>query len=233
MSFHSDPVLLEMTVQELVERVTAAEKRITHLESMLQHTVQHSPPFGQRPSQPTTMPSYNSPLQQQDAWYVGSTPSRSHDRFCSPLGGSESPATSIALSTQEEQHNSSLPRVVPVKPRACVNYMPSCNIDKLFLMPPSDVIRKYSKLRGETKAGKLAVKLAKEAFFGDKILVQCTVSGCRELPALPVQELSELKQTMLQQYPKFWNSPQEFEQVWTTCCEAIGQAAKALRKKGH
>ena len=99
-------------------------------------------------------------------------------------------------------------------------------------MLPDDVIRKYPKLKGESKAGKLAVKLAKEAYFGDKILVQCTVSGCQDLPALPVQELSELKQTMLLLFPKFCNSPQEFEHLWTSCCEVIGQAAKALKRKG-
>ena len=123
-----------------------------------------------------------------------------------------------------------LPQAVPVKSRA-TNHLPSCIIDKSSFMPPEDVIRRYPKLKGESKAGKLAVKLAKEAFFGNKILVQCTVSGCRDLPALPLAELNELKQRMLMQFPKFWNSPQEFEHVWTSCCESIGQAAKALRRK--
>ena len=127
--------------------------------------------------------------------YAGSTPSRSHG---SQLGGSEPSVGTTALSTQEE-----LPRAVPVKPRVTVNYMPSCSVDKASLTPPSDVLRKYPKLRGENKIGKLAIKLANEAFWGDIILQQRTVSGCRDLPALPVQELSELKQTILQLFPKF------------------------------
>ena len=104
---------------------------------------------------------------------------------------------------------------MPIKLRATANNLPSCSIDKSSLVPPEDVIWKYPKLKGESKAGKLAVKLAKEAFFGDEILIQCAVSGCRDLPALPVQKLTELKQMILMQFPKFWNSPQEFEQLWT------------------
>ena len=173
-------------------------------------------------------------LNKRDMWHPGpfQTPSRDAElrpqTFYSPLGGPELPAMFAALGNHE---TSALPRAVPIKPRATANHLPSCSIDKSSLMPPEDVVRKYPKLKGESKAGKLAVKLAKEAFFGDKILIQCTVSGCRDLPALPVQELTELKQTMLMQFPKFWNSPHEFEQLWTSCCEAIGQAAKALRRK--
>ena len=134
------------------------------------------------------------PSQQRDMWHPGpfQTPSRDAElrpqTFYSPLGGPELPATFAALGNHE---TSALPRAVPIKPRATANHLPSCSIDKSSLMPPEDVVRKYPKLKGESKAGKLAVKLAKEAFFGDKILIQCTVSGCRDLPALPMQELTE------------------------------------------
>ena len=46
-------------------------------------------------------------------------------------------------------------------------------------MLPQDVIRKYPKLKAKSRAGKLAVKLAKEAYFGDSVLAKCTVSGWR------------------------------------------------------
>ena len=72
----------------------------------------------------------------------------------------------------------SLPQAVPVKSRVPTSYLPSSSIDKSSLMPVEHVNRKYLKLKGESKAGKLAVKLAKEASFGDKVLVQCTVSSC-------------------------------------------------------
>ena len=52
---------------------------------------------------------------------------------------------------------------------------------------------KYPKLRCESKIATLAVKIAKEAIFGDKILVRCTVLGEQVYPGLPVQEVNELK----------------------------------------
>jgi hypothetical protein len=121
---------------------------------------------------------------------------------------------------------------VPIKQKQTVTYLPSSTVPKDCLKNPDDVVRKYSKLRGEAKAGKLAVKLSREAYFGENVLAQCTVNGYRELPALPLAELNDLKQKMLMQFPKYWNSVQEFESLWLSCTEAIGQAAKALRMRG-
>ena len=47
------------------------------------------------------------------------------------------------------------------------------------------VLEKYPKLRKENVIGKLTVKIAKECFFGDEVLRQCTMMGCRNFPALP------------------------------------------------
>ena len=41
----------------------------------------------------------------------------------------------------------------------------------------------------ESKLPTLAQKLAKEAYFGEAIMVQCTVAGDRDLPGLPEYEL--------------------------------------------
>ena len=64
-------------------------------------------------------------------------------------------------------------------------------------------MRKYPSLHANSKAGALAVKLAREALFGEEVLAQCTVSGLRQLPTLPLAELNQLKQTMLAQFPEF------------------------------
>ena len=101
------------------------------------------------------------------------------------------------------------------------------------LSRPDIVIRKYPKLRGETKASCLAVKLAKEAFFGDEIMARSTVKGHRDHPALPQQGLADLKQVLLGQFPQYWANPAEFEPIWATCEESIGQACKHIRKKLH
>ena len=63
----------------------------------------------------------------------------------------------------------------------------SAEIDKAQLVPASDVISKYPNLQKENVIGTLAVKLAKESFFGDSVLVKCTVMGCNSHPALTLK----------------------------------------------
>ena len=61
------------------------------------------------------------------------------------------------------------------------------------------------------------------------MLAQCTVSGLRQLPTLPLAELDQLKQTMFAQFPEFWSDPIEFESVWAVCSDAVNQACKHAR----
>ena len=75
----------------------------------------------------------------------------------------------------------------------------------------------------------LALKLARESFFGKDVMVRCTVVGDRELPALPQHELDLLKGQILTLFPAYWNSPYEFEPVWSKCTASIGQGCKRLR----
>jgi hypothetical protein len=75
----------------------------------------------------------------------------------------------------------------------------------------------------------LAQKLAKEAYFGETVMVQCTVAGERDLPGLPELELKQLKSTLLSLFPQYWRSPFEFEAQWRHAEESIGQACKRLR----
>jgi len=56
------------------------------------------------------------------------------------------------------------------------------------------------------------------------VLAQCTVSGFRHLPALPLKELDQLKQTMFTRFAEFWDNPIEFESVWALSHDAINQA---------
>ena len=59
----------------------------------------------------------------------------------------------------------------------------SAKIDKAQLVPASDVINKYPNLQKENIIGKLAVKLAKESYFGDSVLVKCTGSNGVQQPS--------------------------------------------------
>ena len=115
--------------------------------------------------------------------------------------------------------------------REATNYLPSSSINTVKLITPEAVLDKYRTLRVESKIGVLAVKLAKEAYFGEDVLVKCTVSGCRSLPALPLFELNELKQFLFNQFPRYWHSPEEFEGLWERVGESVGQCCKGLRKK--
>ena len=67
---------------------------------------------------------------------------------------------------------------------------------------------KYAK---PSKAPTFTVKLAKEAFFGDDVLAQCTVYGCRDYPGLPFTELQALKQYTFERLTDYWSNPAEFE----------------------
>ena len=107
--------------------------------------------------------------------------------------------------------------------------LPSPTINKHKLIPASEVILNYPKLRSPSRVGTLATKLARESFFGEEVLAKCTVAGDRDLPALPAAELHQLKQTLLMQFPDYWRSPHEFEPLWKTSTESVGQLCKRLR----
>ncbi len=97
------------------------------------------------------------------------------------------------------------------------------------LNSPKSTIEKYPKLKVESRVTQLAVKLAKESFFGDAVMVQCTVAGYGKYPARPVNGINSLKQTVFELFPKYWANPVEFKHTWKDCAEAMGQAYKRLR----
>lgn len=111
------------------------------------------------------------------------------------------------------------------------NCLPSSEIKKSKLVSAGVVINKYAKMKTESKVGTLAVKLARQAYFGDEVMQKCTVQGIREFPGLPSAELCLLKKEIFSMFPQFWRNPSEFEAVWSTCVSCIGQACKRLRAK--
>jgi len=75
----------------------------------------------------------------------------------------------------------------------------------------------------------LAVKLAKESYFGKRLMRDCTVKGTREQPALHADRLEQLKEFLRNFFSKM--PSHEFEGLWRQCIDSIGQACKSLRKK--
>ena len=61
----------------------------------------------------------------------------------------------------------------------------SAAINKGSLVPPAQTLMMYPKLQTEGNASKLAVKLARESFFGENAMARCTLMGCGKYPALP------------------------------------------------
>ena len=106
----------------------------------------------------------------------------------------------------------------------------SSAITKDKLQSVAAVLEQHHRLKGEKNAGSLAIKLAKDALFGDEVLKLCTPMGNRSLPALPTKELQQLKAIIYQQFPQYANSPSEFEELWQTCIIAEQQFCKRLRK---
>ena len=115
------------------------------------------------------------------------------------------------------------------KRKVAVVKLPSSAINKGELLQATTVFRKYPALLCESKIGTLATKLAREAFFGDDVLIKCTVVGERDYPGLPAEELHQLKHAIFMHFPQYWNSQQEFKPIWKKCTDSIGQACKRLR----
>ena len=54
----------------------------------------------------------------------------------------------------------------------------------------------------ESVAGTIAQLLARESFFGEDVMAQCTPQGSRFQPALPCKELLELKKVLVTKLPE-------------------------------
>ena len=102
-------------------------------------------------------------------------------------------------------------QVVPGEP------LPSSVIKKEHLSLVETVLIRYANLKGVQKAPTLAQKLARDAIFGDNVMVQCAPIGTGTLYALPVRELQYLKEIMFQQFPQYWNNAVDFESLWKKC----------------
>lgn len=150
-------------------------------------------------------------------------PSTSHQLF-PPTQTATSPYLPPAPAATTTSQQSAQLKKVKANERA----LPSGAIQE-SLDDVDDVMARYPNLKG-AKLPTLAMKLAKEAVFGEKIMKQCTPLGSRSLPGLPTAELNKLKEVLFRHTPQFWGNPAEFETLWSDCIASIGQACKRLRK---
>ena len=75
----------------------------------------------------------------------------------------------------------------------------------------------------------LALILARECFFGEDVMIQCTPQGGSDKPGLPYAELMQIKEEIRKTFPQYWNAPQEIEYLWSKCMGSFGHACKRLR----
>ena len=99
------------------------------------------------------------------------------------------------------------------------------------LQPPEVILAKYQNLHKEDKLGTLAVKLARESFFGENIMAESTVYGARGKKQFPSEKVVQLKHLLFQLCPQYKYHPHQFEPIWNKCCDAINHACSKVRNK--
>ena len=105
-------------------------------------------------------------------------------------------------------------------------------VDKEKLKPPEEIVAKNEKLLNKGKISTLAARLAQESFFTREVMSQCTFHGVGTLPALPSEQVKEMKAFLKSIImPKLTNSLPEFEMIYKSCVEAVGQRCKGLRNQ--
>ena len=109
---------------------------------------------------------------------------------------------------------------MPLRPSKTVNNaLPSSAIKKEKLIPAALILGKNCKLQVESKVANLAQKLARFSFFGEEVMRQCTPNGARDLPALPREEVFQLKVSIFDLFPTYWAAPATFEGLWAESIE--------------
>ena len=198
------------------------------------HTAQ--PQFGiDQPTQPkftvTAQPQFNldQPMHPQFTAPRTPRPEINVDQPTQPQFGT--PHTTIQRQPFFQGTTNTLPKVLPISRKSTTVCLSSSEINKKGLQTTDTFFISHRNLKGESKAGMLAVRLARKVYFGKEVMGKCTVSGLRGLPGLPVAELGELKQTIFLQFPQFWQNPVEFEQLWSKCADAINQSCKKIRQE--
>ena len=126
----------------------------------------------------------------------------------------------------------------------CTEVMQSTGMIQPVTVTPSDraeselvsvdeVLLKYPKLCCQKNVSRLAVKIARESIFGQKVMQESTPSGTLKLKKLAPGKLETIKNTIRTFFPSSDINAAEFELTWKVCIESISQACKHERKKAQ
>ena len=159
----------------------------------------------------------------------------------------QSPTFSTPIQPVNPTPPAQVPSNVPVSPNGNSNplplthhYMnealPSSAIDVNSLVSIEEALESLMTKKGSKQPVPSTVTqgLAKLAIFGVNTMKQCTPSGSNAFPALPKNEMFQLKKAVFHASPRFWHSPTSFEVEWKSkCWPAIEQACRRLRRAQH
>lgn len=134
------------------------------------------------------------------------------------------PVKDSISSTPGSYYNAAVAVDLPYTPQATQK----CGAEEV-LLSPDEVIKKYPKYVNTSNIGRLAVRLAREAYFGKELMKKSTALGCQDKPRLPKEKLDSLKLKLLSLFPQFAAAPHEFEPLWTRSVAAINHHAASLR----
>ena len=225
---------MDLSIMDLEVRMKRVEDNQTYILQQLNYFQQSigcmmPPSFVPHYQSPFPPPPFTPFSTSSSQSYVQSQPMTqrsvpSPETFPGSLSSTQQTTPSRSAPTASTNKDGPLPLA-----KMCTNALPSSAIRKDTLLSVEDVLKKYPKLKHESKAGTLACKIAKEAIFGSDVMKRCTPIGNRELPGLPEKELKVLKRTMFTRFPQYWSNKVEFEPVWKRCLEAVQQCCKRPR----
>jgi len=224
--FHHDstPVQQDMPTQTYQQYPTYEQQYSIHQEST---PVQHGMPTQTYQQQYPTYEQQFSIHQQSSPLYRQQDTSTQQSI---PYQAFQGPQTPYRGQTSNPTCDSQLPLPKPFDDKYDSNALPSSAIeDWPGKKTIQEVIEKNKTFKNENKAPTLAMRIARDAMFGEKLMKKCTSLGCRDLPGLPRRELYQLKTTIFHMFPQYWEVQKQFEPLWSNCIDSIGQACKHFR----
>ena len=126
-----------------------------------------------------------------------------------------SPGPSQQLVPQQQPPSKKLTVPMPIP-----DYMPIKTAEEVFA--------KYDKFLTSDMIGRVAVKLARNTFFGEKVLQGSSIGGTEDTRPLDPNKMREMRAVIRKKFPTV--SPTEFELLWGKCVDSISRLCTYCRK---
>ena len=213
----------------------------------LPHPSSQAPPTTQpstsSPLQPTTQPSTSSPL--QPATQPSTSPFQPVTQpSTSPFQLTTQPSTSLfqltpqpLISQPTTQPLTSLTTSLPgplqqllpqQKPPSKRLTVPMPILDYMPIKTAEEVFAKYEKYLTQDLIGRVAAKLARNTYFGEKVLQGSSINGTEDTRPLDPNKMKEMRAALQQKFPTV--SPTEFELLWGKYVDSVSRLCTYCRK---